>query len=1597
MRLPLLWWSIAVVLAVPVTRVEASVHQPAPRERVEPDPAQGRLGIAFSPDEVRFRASADGEAIELAGALFDALPPGAPDLPVIQLVVWVDDDFQAETVRVTNVEEVSLGTHQLRSVAVLGADGYGPRKPDPAYLASDRWFPAQQAVIGGESWLRGRRLVHLTVHPLRIRPTTGEVMLATRLQLEFEGRRGEPSGLRPRPVPWEGKVDASLGRTAVDLRRNPSPVAGPEAPVPPATWSPTFRPTTDGSAVEYVIVTSEAMADSFEVLADWKTRKGVQAVVRTIEWIEETYPNGVDRAEQLRFFLEDAYYNWGTLWVLLGGDTEVIPIRYAVHGFTNPPYPIPTDYYYSCINGNWNGDGDALFGEALPSGQQSGGDTIDLSPDLWVGRAPVSTAGQASIFIHKVIDYEKAVGLNSLYPTSVLLLGEQLSPSLDGALFCENVLPRLPAGFRTVRMYENYQSYPGALPELRNRVLDSLNTGFAIVHHVGHGFRTTMSVGSGTLNNADIDNLNNGPRQSVVYGINCASASIDFNAIGERFLKNSDGGGVAFIGSTRISFAGTEFLEMQNEFYELVFQDSVTAVGEALALSKVPFIDISESENIHRWLMFSIVLLGDPELPIWRRAPQAISATHAGTYMEGRGNYAVQANVAGVPLTGATVALVKTGDAFALGQTAAGGSAVVPFNPATTGSFKVTVTRPGYRPYESTATVADTAGPFVHVNQFTINDDATPPSMGNGDGNPDAGELVELWVTLKNSGGSPANGVSSTLSLLNPTPHVNILQNTVSYGTISPGGQSVGISAYLLELEASAPEAFQPLFQTAITSTQRSWTDTFVVPVTGVELEHYGHLLTDTSGNNNGIPEPGEPIVYRVTARNNGTARADAVGITMRVLRRSTMQPDPDVTVTDATASFGTILPDSIRTGDQLAFTLSNQAVVANLLVELSWSDSHGPRGVGLSDLVRPNPVSNLTAVGTASSIQLTWTGSSATDIRGHDIWRANSPPGPYVRVNNHTGVGSARFDDSNLPPLTRYYYYIVARDSSYNASVPSAVISATTSPPLASGWPIETGQETSSGVVIDDLDGDGDYELLTGSDAIYAWHHDGAELRDGDSNPLTSGVFTSDGQNASYGYHSTPAAADLTPDVGDHDLEIIGVAWRAAQVYVWNADGTREPGWPQAIGEDFNWASPAVEDLDLDGDREIVVVSGLDGKIYAWHHDGTEVADGDGNPNTSGVLFTSQTAFLYSSPAVGDIDGDLYPEIVFGTQAGTVFALRRTGAVMPGWPDSLGGQITASPALADLDGDGDQEVIISAESDSVFVLRGDGSRFTGWPRYADTNSDFGHTSSPVLADLSGDGNLEVIYAANNGQMKVWDRFGQPMPGWDSVLFAQDAQAEDATQATPSVADVDGDGFLEVILGAENQLIYGWNHDGTVLNGFPVSSGGQVRGSTALWDLDSDGHIELCAATNDRNVYVWDLSGEFRGDRIPWPFFRHDTRNTGRFDADPISIGVNDPGLAPAAASPILHPAYPNPFNPSTTIRFTVPGEAGGARPVRLKVFDVEGRLVRDLVDGPIETGEQMVLWDGRSARGDVAASGVYFVRLEVAGKTLTGKAIMLK
>lgn len=98
-------------------------------------------------------------------------------------------------------------------------------------------------------------------------------------------------------------------------------------------------------------------------------------------------------------------------------------------------------------------------------------------------------------------------------------------------------------------------------------------------------------------------------------------------------------------------------------------------------------------------------------------------------------------------------------------------------------------------------------------------------------------------------------------------------------------------------------------------------------------------------------------------------------------------------------------------------------------------------------------------------------------------------------------------------------------------------------------------------------------------------------------------------------------------------------------------------------------------------------------------------------------------------------------------------------------------------------------------------------------------------------------------------------------------------------------------------------------------------------------------------------------------------------------------------GVVPPVFRNRLFPNAPNPFNPSTTIRY----EVGETSPVSMVIYNIRGRRLKTLVNGEKPPGRYEIVWDGRNDRGEPAASGVYLCRLQVGKYGSVKKMVLVK
>jgi hypothetical protein len=1461
-----------------------------------------------------------------------------------------------------------------------------PSKPDPdadmpvashvsptlAPSSNPGAFPSELVRYLGSGTLHGYTLASFAVFPVRAEGS--QVVFYDDIDLHIATSTvGVEPGVRA-----ERATARTVAAIQDDMKKtvlNPQD-AGGYAPIQVSEqkggFQPTAVPSLEGSPVEYVIITTAAMASEFDSLAIWKTAKGVPTVVKTVEWIEANYRRGTDRAETVRFFIQDAYAKWGVRYVLLGGDTGEIPARYFYSAYYYGGANIPCDLYFAALDGDFNADHDAAFGEQ-PA------DSPDLYPEVYVGRLPVSTPAAAHTVIGKIKRYE--LPAKKAYADKVLFLSEVLFPApwnpgdtiLQNGADITDYLYQLYVTSplrRVTRCYETENLYPGTVHESRVIAIDSLNAGYNQVFHVGHGYRFNMHCGDDNVAIPDADALNHPDKYFNLYMLNCTATAFDYDCLGEHLLRNPHGGAVSVLGSSNSAFADVSAYYMEDYVDRLYVQNEVH-IGETFALARQDRTPLAMvGDNADLWTHYIYTILADPEMPMWTTVPKTPVVSHVASVPAGLNNITVTVTVSGVPKTGVTVCLWKNLEDYQTGVTNGSGQAAFLFNTQTAGPISVVATADNLARYQGTITVNGPTGAMPVVESIAVDDDSIGGTSGNGNGIIDAGETIDLKPAVRNKGAVTAP--TTTASLICSSGNLTVLDGTAAVPSIAAGALVNASDSWRIHVSATAPDDVAADFYVPLASGPTSWISGFSRNLHAPKLEVTALRKSDQVpvGNGNGTITNGEHFLLYATIKNFGTGQVDGLSAVLRAQSGGS-------TVIDSVSAYPVIttLGSSENT---VGFKMSEANVSITNPLRLVITDSQG-RVLTHNFELREPAVPALQTFDASLGVDkmgLTWSAGGSTDVKGYNIYRATTAPGPYVRANSDV-IAHTIFTDAGLAPSTRYFYSVTAVDQSGNESVKSSVVAASTNPPQLTGWPNELVDPSSNSPTVGDIDGYGKLEVITGNDRVYAWHDDGKEVVDGDHQAITWGVLSPEGRD----FVGPAALANLDNTPG---FEIAAAAYTSQQVFCFRGDGTVMPGWPRPT-VDLVRAGVAVGDIDGDGQPEIIAVDQKE-YLYAWHKNGTEVIDGDNNPATNGVFkhLPDNGQWQYQMPALADIDGDGKKEIIIATQDMKLYVFNETGGNEPGWPVALPSYAAGGIAVGDIDNNGDLEIVVTVRNvGDIIAYNHNGTEM--WHTWINSNLFF--NPSPVLADLTGDGKLEALCPSSNGKLFAIQYDGSNAPGWP-VFYSTHTY----TESSPVVGDVNGDGSVDVLLGDEGRFINAWSSTGVPLDGFPLVTQDAVRGTPAICDLNKDGKVDIVAVGYDKRVYTWTLNATYNPAKMPWPMYKHDPQHTDTYGVN-VATGVGDEPATTFTAR--LDQNYPNPFNPSTRISYEVEDGAKGS--VTLAVYDVTGARVRTLVDEPARAGVHSITWDGRNTRGQSVGSGIYFYRLTTPARTFTRKMVLLK
>lgn len=124
-----------------------------------------------------------------------------------------------------------------------------------------------------------------------------------------------------------------------------------------------------------------------------------------------------------------------------------------------------------------------------------------------------------------------------------------------------------------------------------------------------------------------------------------------------------------------------------------------------------------------------------------------------------------------------------------------------------------------------------------------------------------------------------------------------------------------------------------------------------------------------------------------------------------------------------------------------------------------------------------------------------------------------------------------------------------------------------------------------------------------------------------------------------------------------------------------------------------------------------------------------------------------------------------------------------------------------------------------------------------------------------------------------------------------------------------------------------------------------------------------------------------------------------DTQNQAADASDAVFAIASDINAGPGGIAFAVHRPTPSPFSGATTIGYDLPAVSapGGSWPVKVRIFNLAGRLVRTAVDAPLAPGAHTAIWDGTDERGMRQASGVYFIEVATSSHSGRVRAVYLR
>ena len=423
-----------------------------------------------------------------------------------------------------------------------------------------------------------------------------------------------------------------------------------------------FEPLDQEETYSLVIITHPDFVDELEPLRNHKENKGISTKIVNLNQISQGsifISEGRDDIEEIKYFIKNAYDEWGTRNILLVGDSDHLPARDTHIKIPDEENPENSDnevflsdlYYADLYDGEnnfltWDSNENNIFAEI---NQGSENDTMDLYPDVRIGRLACLDEEQVTTVVNKIIDYETNEAWTKNWFNNIIVIGGDTVPGPsgddsgidEGELVNQEILDVME-GFIPIKLWATNGRLSGTNPSGVDRINSATNGGCGFIDWSGHGApwvwttyphngrRQVLPSPWGDYTNGDIEELENNDMLPIVMcgGCSLGKYNSDDNCFSWAYLSNPNGGGIGSFGASALGYvylgqwATYALVEgLMVRFYE-AYDDNAFTLGEMWSDAYNDYINtiINEPElplqDVDYKTLAEVHLFGDPTLQI---------------------------------------------------------------------------------------------------------------------------------------------------------------------------------------------------------------------------------------------------------------------------------------------------------------------------------------------------------------------------------------------------------------------------------------------------------------------------------------------------------------------------------------------------------------------------------------------------------------------------------------------------------------------------------------------------------------------------------------------------------------------------------------------------------------------------------------------------------------------------------------------------------------------------------------------------------------------------------------------------------------------